>query len=237
MGDGQTKPKAVLAWSSGKDSAYALHVARASGGFDIRALLTTVTEAYNRVSMHGVREEILDLQAQRTGLPLIKVRIPAPCPNETYEAAMAAALRPLRDGGVSHVLFGDLFLEDIRAWREERLARMGLRGVFPLWRRETARLARDMLADGLEARIVCLDPKRLDPCFAGCAFDGELLARLPGDVDPCGENGEFHTLVTAGPMFSHPIGAETGAVVERDGFVFADVFVNHKREICVTKGP
>ena len=141
MADGQTKPKAILAWSSGKDSAYALHLARASGRFDIQALLTTVTDDYHRVSMHGVREEILDLQAQRVGLPLIKVRIPAPCPNETYEAAMAAALGPLREGGLSHVLFGDLFLEDIRAWREERLARMGLKGVFPLWRRDTARLA------------------------------------------------------------------------------------------------
>jgi uncharacterized protein (TIGR00290 family) len=228
MGDGQKKPKAILAWSSGKDSAYALYLARNSGEFDIGALLTTVTEDYGRVSMHGVREEILDLQAQRTGLPLIKVRIPALCPNETYEAAMAEALHPLCEQGVSHVLFGDLFLEDLRVWREERLARMGLNGVFPLWQRETAQLARAMLADGLEARIVCLDPKRLDPCFAGHAFDRKFLDNLPGDVDPCGENGEFHTLATAGPMFSHPIRAENGGVVEREGFVFADVLVNHK---------
>ena len=233
MGDGQTKPKAILAWSSGKDSAYALHVARASGDFDIGALLTTVTEDYGRVSMHGVREEILDLQAQRAGLPLIKVRIPAPCPNEIYEAAMADVLRPLCEEGVSHVLFGDLFLEDLRVWREERLARMGLTGVFPLWQRDTAQLARDMLADGLEARIVCLDPKRLDPCFAGHAFDRELLDKLPSDVDPCGENGEFHTLTTAGPMFSHPIPAENGVVVEREGFVFADVLVNHNADTLV----
>jgi uncharacterized protein (TIGR00290 family) len=228
MEEAQTKPKAILAWSSGKDSAYALHVARASGEFEIGALLTTVTEDYARVSMHGVREEILDLQAQRAGLPLIKVRIPAPCPNETYEAAMAAALGPLCDQGVSHVIFGDLFLEDLRVWREERLARMGLTGVFPLWGRDTARLARDMVADGLEARIVCLDPKRLNPCFAGHGFNEELLDKLPGDVDPCGENGEFHTLTTAGPMFSHAIRAENGVVVEREGFVFADVLVNHK---------
>ena len=226
MAEAQAKPKSILAWSSGKDSAYALHVARASGKFDIQALLTTVTDNYNRVSMHGVREDILDLQAQRVGLPLIKVRIPAPCPNETYEAAMADALRPLREGGVSHVLFGDLFLEDIRAWREERLAQAGLTGVFPLWRRDTARLARDMLADGMEARIVCVDPKQLDPSFAGNAFDGVLLDRLPADVDPCGENGEFHTLATAGPMFSQPIIAQAGKVVEREGFVFADFLVN-----------
>ena len=226
MAEAQAKPKSILAWSSGKDSAYALHVARASGKFDIQALLTTVTDNYNRVSMHGVREDILDLQAQRVGLPLIKVRIPAPCPNETYEAAMADALRPLREGGVSHVLFGDLFLEDIRAWREERLAQAGLTGVFPLWRRDTARLARDMLADGMEARIVCVDPKQLDPSFAGRAFDGDLLDRLPADVDPCGENGEFHTLATAGPMFSQPIIAQAGKVVEREGFVFADFLVN-----------
>jgi uncharacterized protein (TIGR00290 family) len=224
----QTKPKAILAWSSGKDSAYALHVARASGEYDIVGLLTTVTEDYARVSMHGVREEILDLQAQRTGLPLIKVRIPAPCPNEIYEAAMADALRPLCEQGVSHVSFGDLFLVDLRVWREEKLARMGLTGVFPLWRRDTARLARDMMADGMEARIVCLDPKRLDPRLAGHSFDKELLDKLPSDVDPCGENGEFHTLTTAGPMFSHPIIAENGAVVEHEGFVFADVLVNHK---------
>lgn len=230
MADGKTKPKAILAWSSGKDSAYALHLARASGRFDIQALLTTVTDDYHRVSMHGVREDILDLQAQRVGLALIKVRIPAPCPNETYEAAMAAALGPLREGGLSHVLFGDLFLEDIRAWREERLARMGLKGVFPLWRRDTARLARAMLADGLKARIVCLDPRRLARCFAGRAFDEELLARLPRDVDPCGENGEFHTLITEGPMFSHPIDVAPGVVVERDGFIFADFIVNHDRQ-------
>ncbi len=230
MADRQTKPKAILAWSSGKDSAYALHLARASGKFDIHALLTTVTDDYNRVSMHGVREEILDLQAQRVGLPLIKVRIPAPCPNETYEAAMAAALGPLREGGLSHVLFGDLFLEDIRAWREERLARMGLKGVFPLWRRDTAGLARDMLGDGLKASIVCLDPRRLPRRFAGRAFDEELLSLLPRNVDPCGENGEFHTLITAGPMFSHPIDVVPGAVVDSGVFVFADFVVNHDRE-------
>ncbi len=140
---------------------------------------------------------------------------------------MAEVLGPLCDEGISHVVFGDLFLEDLRAWREEKLGTMGLEGVFPLWRRDTAGLAREMLADGIEARIVCLDPKQLDPSFAGCAFDQGLLERLPADVDPCGEYGEFHTVTTAGPMFSRGIDTSTGVIVERDGFVFADVVVNH----------
>lgn len=229
MRKGRSKPKAILAWSSGKDSAYALHVARSSGEFEIVGLLTTVTDAYARVSMHGVREEILDLQAERAGLPLIKVRIPTPCPNEVYEAAMDDGLRPLREGGVRHAIFGDLFLQDIRAWREERLARSGMTGVFPLWGRDTAVLAHSMLADGMEARIVCLDPNRLDRALAGHAFDEEFLGLLPEDVDPCGENGEFHTVATAGPMFSHAIDAVNGAVIEREGFVFADVLVNHNK--------
>ncbi|MCZ6884895.1 MAG: adenine nucleotide alpha hydrolase [Alphaproteobacteria bacterium] len=223
MSQTEAKPKAILAWSSGKDSAYALHVVRREGLFDVIGLLTTVTHAYGRVSMHGVREDILDLQALRAGLGVTKVRIPAPCPNEIYETAMAQALQPHVDQGVSHVIFGDLFLADLRQWREERLAEIGLEGVFPLWRTDTGNLAREMLAAGLKARVVCLDPARLDRSFAGRAYDAGFLEDLPEDVDPCGENGEFHTLVTAGPMFSAAIDAETGEVVERDGFVFADV--------------
>jgi uncharacterized protein (TIGR00290 family) len=223
LSDTESKPKAILAWSSGKDSAYALHVARCEGTFDIVGLLTTVTDAFARVSMHGVREDILDLQAQRAGLPVVKVRIPAPCPNEIYESAMAAALEPLRDDGVSHVIFGDLFLADLRQWREERLAEIGLIGVFPLWQRDTHDLAREMLADGLEARIICLDPSKLDPNFSGRAFDEDFLKDLPDGIDPCGENGEFHTLTTGGPMFTSPIATKPGEVVEREGFIFADV--------------
>lgn len=218
------RPRAVLAWSSGKDSAYALHVVRSKGAFEVVALLTTVTDRYARVSMHGVREDILDIQAGRAGLPLIKVRIPSPCPNEIYEKAMADALRPMIDDGVSHVVFGDLFLEDIRVWRVERLAEVGLKGAFPLWRRDTRTLAQEMLAAGLDARIVCLDPTRLDPRFAGRRLDTELLAALPAGVDPCGENGEFHTVVLGGPMFDASIAVRPGAVTERDGFVFADFF-------------
>ncbi|MDX1485936.1 MAG: ATP-binding protein [Alphaproteobacteria bacterium] len=222
----QDRPKAIVAWSSGKDSAYALHLVRTAGSHDVVGLLTTVTDAYGRVSMHGVREDILDLQADRAGLPLTKVRIPSPCPDDIYERAMAEALGPLRDRGVTHVIFGDLFLADIRAWREERLAAVGLEGVFPLWGRPTTGLIRDMIADGIEARIVCLDPKHLPRTFAGRGLDRELVAALPPAVDPCGENGEFHTLVTGGPMFSRNIAVTPGEIVTRDGFVFADMRLN-----------
>lgn len=212
-----------MAWSSGKDSAYALHAVRQAGALDVVGLLTTVTDAYARVSMHGVRETILSAQAARVGLPLTTVRIPAPCPNEIYERAMAAALGDARARGVSHVVFGDLFLADLRAWRIARLAEVGMTAEFPLWRRDTAALAREMIAAGMEARIACLDPRRLDRSFAGRSFDDALLDALPPDVDPCGENGEFHTVVTAGPMFAAPIPTRLGEIVERDGFVFADV--------------
>lgn len=218
-----SRPRALVAWSSGKDSAYALHTIRRSGNVDVVGLLTTVTDAYDRVSMHGVREAILQAQADRVGLPLTIVRIPAPCPNEVYESAMRGALGEARDRGVSHVIFGDLFLADLRAWRIARLSEIGMEGIFPLWQRDTAALAREMIAAGIEARIACLDPRRLAHSFAGRPFNAALLDALPSDVDPCGENGEFHTVVTAGPMFSAPIPTRPGAVVERDGFVFADV--------------
>jgi uncharacterized protein (TIGR00290 family) len=217
------RPKALMVWSSGKDSAYALHVARQQGEVEIVGLLTTVTDAYERVSMHGVREALLEAQAERTGLPLTKVRIPAPCSNEIYEAKMADAMKAAKAQGITHVVFGDLFLADLRDWRIEKLAAVGMEAVFPLWLRDTAALARDMMADGMAARIVCLDPRKLDPALAGHAFDEALLAALPDGVDPCGENGEFHTVVTAGPMFSAPIPVTAGELVEREGFVFADV--------------
>ncbi len=214
---------AIVAWSSGKDSAYALHQVEAAGDFEVVGLLTTVTAAYDRVSMHGVREALLDRQAAALGLPCHKVRIPAPCPNDVYERAMAAALAEIADRGVRHVVFGDLFLEDIRAYREQRLAEVDMHAVFPLWQRPTAPLAREMIDRGLRATIVCLDPRVMPRTLAGRSFDEAFLAELPAGVDPCGENGEFHSVVTDGPMFAAPIATRPGAVVDRDGFVFADL--------------
>jgi uncharacterized protein (TIGR00290 family) len=218
-----TRKRALVAWSSGKDSAYALHLARQDPGLEIVGLLTTVTDAYERVAMHGVREALLDAQAASVGLPLVKVRIPSPCPNQVYERAMGDAMAQALAQGVDHVVFGDLFLADIRAYREKQLARIGMTPLFPLWLRDTGALAREMIADGLSAVLTCVDPKQLDRSFAGRRFDGALLDALPSSVDPCGENGEFHTLVTAGPMFARPLRVRAGEVVERDGFVFADV--------------
>jgi len=216
-------PKAILAWSSGKDSAYALHVAKQSAQVEIVGLLTTLTEAFDRVSMHAVREELLDLQTASLGLPCTKVWIPSPCPNEVYEQRMGDAMNAVRDAGVTHVVFGDLFLQDIRDYREAQLARVGMQGVFPLWLRNTESLAHEMVTAGLRAVITCVDPRALDRSFAGRVFDASFLQDLPEGVDPCGENGEFHTVVTAGPMLQNPIAVEAGEVVERDGFVFADV--------------
>jgi uncharacterized protein (TIGR00290 family) len=219
----QAPPKAWLAWSSGKDSAWALHTVRQSGEFDLVALLTTVNRTYQRVAMHAVRESLLEMQAAAAGLPLVKVPIPSPCSNEVYEAAMSAAMAQARAEGVRHVIFGDLFLEDIRAYREEKLAAWGMTPVFPVWGRDTRRLAEEMLAGGLRAHLTCVDPRKLDRSFAGRSFDRSLLSALPESVDPCGENGEFHTFACAGPMFARPIPVVAGEVVERDGFVFADL--------------
>jgi uncharacterized protein (TIGR00290 family) len=218
-----SRPKALVAWSSGKDSAWALHEVRRAGGLDVVGLLTTITSEFARVSMHAVREELLDRQAAALGLPCRKVRIPWPCVNETYEAEMARAMAEARESGVTHVVFGDLFLEDVRAYRVEKLAGTGVAPVFPLWGRDTARLAREMIAGGLRATLTCVDPRRLDPSFAGRAFDAALLDALPPDVDPCGERGEFHTYCWAGPMLAEPIGVTAGEVVTREGFVFADL--------------
>jgi uncharacterized protein (TIGR00290 family) len=218
-----TRQKAIASWSSGKDSAFALYEAQRSGEFEIVGILTTVTEAYRRVAMHGVRNELLDRQADALGLPCIKVSIPSPCPNEIYEREMSLVMNRLRAEGVTAMIFGDLFLEDIRAYREARLEEVGIQGVFPLWKRDTAVLAREMVAVGLQARLTCVDPRKLDASFAGRRFDEELLNSLPSGVDPCGENGEFHTMVTAGPMFRAPIAVAVGEVVTREGFVFADL--------------
>jgi uncharacterized protein (TIGR00290 family) len=214
----------ALAWSGGKDSSLALQALRDAGEEPV-ALLTTVTEGVERVSIHGVRRALLHAQAAAAGLPLVEARIPLPCPNEAYEAAMERALAtpPLRD--VPEIAFGDLFLADVRAYREERLAAAGppRRGRFPLWGRDTTALARAFVAAGFQATIVSVDPQQLDPSFAGRAYDAALLDALPAGVDPCGENGEFHTFVHAGPIFTAPLDVRVGEVVVRDGFVYADV--------------
>jgi uncharacterized protein (TIGR00290 family) len=218
------KPRVLLSWSSGKDSAWALHVLRAAGEVEVLGLLTTLNEAFGRVAMHAVRRELLEAQAEAAGLPLLQVPIPWPCSNEQYEAAMTRALTEARERfQPSHVAFGDLFLEEIRAYREAKMAGTGLELLFPLWGRPTDVLAREMVAGGLRAVLTCVDPRRLPQRFAGRTFDAELLADLPPDVDPCGENGEFHTFAYAGPMFRAPLSLTPGEVVERDGFCFADV--------------
>ena len=212
-----------MCWSSGKDSAWALHVLRGQGDVEVAGLLTTVNRTAGRVAMHGVRERLLELQAEALGLPLIRVPIPEKCSNEHYEGAMAAALGQAKSDGVSAVVFGDLFLEDIRRYREQQLAALGLKPLFPIWGRDTAHLARKMSRSGLRARLTCLDPKALDPSFAGRTYDHALIDALPDGIDPCGENGEFHTFAYRGPMFANEIGVRAGTVVERDGFVFADL--------------
>jgi uncharacterized protein (TIGR00290 family) len=218
--------KCAVSWSSGKDSAWLVHVLRQRGDVEIGALLTTINEPAQRVAMHAVRVALVDAQAAALGLPLWKLPIPSPCPNEVYEAAMRDTVDRAVAEGFTHVAFGDLFLEDIRRYREERLAGSGLTPLFPLFHHDdsdTPRLAREMIAGGLRARITCVDPRQLDRRFAGRDFDAALLADLPASVDPCGERGEFHSFAYAGPMFSRPIPTEPGIVVERDGFVFADL--------------
>jgi uncharacterized protein (TIGR00290 family) len=218
-----TRPKALVAWSSGKDSAWALHEIRRDGAFDIVGALTTVTGTFTRVSIHGVREALLDAQLAAAGLAARKVRIPYPCPNDVYEREMAAAVAQARADGVTHVIFGDLFLEDVRAYRENNLAGTGMTPLFPLWHRPTAALARDMIAAGVKAHLVSVDLKKLRPSFAGRAFDAVLLNDLPQGVDPCGENGEFHTFVSAGPMLGGSVAVKVGETVERDGAAYADL--------------
>ena len=217
------KPRALLSWSSGKDAAWALHVLRQQGDVEVVGLLTTINRTFERVAMHAVREQLLETQAQAAGLPLWKVDIPFPCPNEAYEQAMGAACAKAAAEGIEVIAFGDLFLEDIRAYRVEKLSGTGLRPLFPLWGRDTVALAREMIAGGLKASLTCVDPKHLAASFAGRAFDAALLADLPSSVDPCGERGEFHSFAWDGPMFSHPVPIRRGEVVERDGFVFADL--------------
>ncbi len=213
----------ALSWSGGKDSALALRALRQGPGPAPEALITTVTLDYGRISMHGVRRELLVRQALALGLPLVEVKIPAACPNDVYEQRMAQVLAEEPLALADTVAFGDLFLEDIREYRVERLGRVGKRAIFPVWGRDTGELAAEFIALGFEAILVCVDPRKLDGSFAGRRFDAELLADLPAGVDPCGENGEFHTFVNAGPIFAGSIDCQIGEVVEREGFVFCDV--------------
>jgi uncharacterized protein (TIGR00290 family) len=215
--------KTLLSWSSGKDSAWALHALRQDPSVELVGLLTTLNESAARVAMHAVRETLLERQAQTAGLPLWKIPLPYPCPNKAYERIMAGVIGRAQGEGVEAMAFGDLFLEDIRAYRERQLDRTGLEPLFPIWGIPTHELARTMVAAGLRARITCVDPRQLDRSFAGRVFDADFLADLPAGVDPCGENGEFHSFATDGPMFSKRLEVQAGEVVERDGFVFADL--------------
>jgi uncharacterized protein (TIGR00290 family) len=216
------KPKLLLSWSSGKDSAWALHVLRARGEYEVAGLFTTFNAEFDRVAMHGVRRELAEAQARSAGLPLSWIALPHPCSNAQYEQIMAGFLQSARGDGIAHMAFGDLFLADIRAYREKQLAGSGITPLFPLWGADTAALSREMIAAGLRAVLTTVDPKHLPREFAGQTFDESLLERLPARIDPCGENGEFHTFCYAGPMFGQPVALRSGTVVERDGFVFAD---------------
>jgi len=224
MADAGPKRQVLMAWSSGKDSAFALARLLADPGVIVCGLLTTVTEAYDRVSMHGVRRELLSRQAGSLGLDLVEVAISAEADNAEYEDRMARALQPYRARGVLDVAFGDLFLEDVRAYREDKLAQAGMRAMFPLWGCNTGELARQIIRDGFKAVITCVDGNVLGGEFAGRDFDEALLADLPAETDPCAENGEFHTFVHDGPIFASPIAIRRGQVVLRDGrFHFCDL--------------
>ena len=216
--------KTLVSWSSGKDSAWMLHKLKQDPGIEIGGLLTTMNEAFDRVAMHAVRRSLVEAQARAAGVPLRTIPLPWPCTNEEYEARMRAAVSQAVDEGFTHVAFGDLFLEDVRRYREDKLAGTGLTPVFPLWGIPTPGLAEEMVDGGLRAILTCVNPKHLDRSFAGREFDRRLLRDLPAAVDPCGERGEFHSFAYDGPMYDTPVAAIAGDVVDRDGFVFADVF-------------
>jgi uncharacterized protein (TIGR00290 family) len=221
--DLSTKKRVVLSWSSGKDSAWALHLLRQMPDIEIVALLTTFNHAADRVAMHAVRRKLVQVQAERTGLPLWAVELDWPCSNADYECLMAAACQRAVAAAATHVAFGDLFLRDIREYRERQLQGTGLTPLFPVWDLPTRALAEEMIRAGVMAKVTCVDPKKLDRAFTGRDFDAQFLADLPDGVDPCGENGEFHTFVYEAPVFDRPIEVDTGEIVEREGFVFADV--------------
>jgi len=216
--------KVLLSWSSGKDSAWTLHVLRQRADIDVVALLTTFNADADRVAMHAVRRDLVRAQAEQAGLPLWEVDLPWPCTNDDYEARMRAVCERALANDIAAVAFGDLFLADVRAYRETQLAGTGLEPLFPLWNAPTAELAREMIAGGVKARISCVDPSQIARSFAGREFDAALLAELPATADPCGEKGEFHTFVYDAPVFTRAIDVRSGVIVERDGFVFADVF-------------
>jgi len=224
VGNSLKKPQPILfCWSGGKDSAMALHTLLQQNDFQVVALLTTVTETYDRIAMHGVRRELLHRQAESLRLPLHEVSIPPQCVNPIYEARMEAALRHFYNQGVRTVAFGDIFLEDLRAYREKNLARIGMTALFPLWKRDTRQLIRYFHAHHFRAIAACIDSKILDPSFAGRELDASFFRDLPPHADPCGENGEFHTFVFDAPIFQSPIPVRTGEVVNRDGFIFCDL--------------
>ena len=218
-----------VSWSSGKDSTLALAEARADPELEVVGLLTTLNRSADRVAMHAVRRELLLAQADAVGLPVHQVELPWPCSNEEYERLMTDAVAAARSAGVTRMVFGDLFLADVRAYREEALAGSGIEPVFPLWGRSTSGLAGDMLARGIRATITCVDPRQLDPAYAGRAFDRDFLTDLPDGVDPCGENGEFHSFVWDAPMYRESISCHTGEVIQREGFVYCDVIPQQLR--------
>jgi len=215
--------RTLLSWSSGKDSAWALHLLRKMHEYEVVGLLTTFNESADRVAMHGVRRSLVRAQAEAANLPLWEVELPWPCSNQQYERAMKSACERALQNGVECLAFGDLFLSDIRAYREKQLSGTGLEPLFPVWAIPTATLARQMIASGIRAKLTCVDSAQIDPQFAGREFDARLLSDLPSSADPCGENGEFHSFVYAGPMFSEPIYIESGEVVQRDQFFYADL--------------
>jgi len=215
--------KILVSWSSGKDSAWMLHVLKQDAAVEIGGLLTTMNEEFDRVAMHAVRRRLVEAQAEAAGVPLRTVPLPWPCTNDEYESRMRAAVSQAVSEGFTHVAFGDLFLEDVRKYREERLAGTGLTPLFPIWGIPTDQLATQMVESGLRSVLTCINPKHLDRSFAGRQFDHSLLADLPAGVDRCGERGEFHSFAWDGPMFNHPVTVSVGEVVDRDGFVFADL--------------
>lgn len=213
----------IMCWSGGKDSALALHALLQSPDYEVKGLLTTVTETYDRISMHGVRRDLLEAQAAAIGLPLTRVSIPPQCTNDTYGQRMRSVCHAFKAQGIRHMAFGDLFLEDVRAYRDAMLQQAGMTGVYPLWGRQTAPLSCDLIRHGFKAILCCTDPAQLDPAFCGRDYDEALLAELPGGCDPCGENGEFHTFVHDGPIFQQPIACSKGEKILRDHFWFCDI--------------
>jgi uncharacterized protein (TIGR00290 family) len=222
--------RTALSWSSGKDSAWTLHVLRQQG-VDVSMLLTTVNTTHQRVAMHAVRRSLLEAQAEAVGIPLMIVDLPWPCPNEVYESRMKMAIEQLIADGFEQIAFGDLFLRDIREYREKKMEGLPIKPIFPLWEIPTKQLANEMISGGLKSRITCIDPKKLNTSFAGRVWDESLLNELPQEIDPCGENGEFHTFVFDGPMFSKPLDIRLGETIERDGFLFTDFLLKQESEM------